>query len=175
MGAIKKYSLWFVRNIEELVSSTALVVMIGIITINVLCRYIFRSPIHWAEELAVISLAWATFIGSAVCYKRQAHLGMDFVISHLPRKGRRFMQQLITLLLFCFFVFITYLATDFALSAQKTTPYFKLNYGYVYISVALGFLSMAVYSLIFFIKSLTSPKEFDRLFVEQPEEGEQTI
>ena len=172
MDSIKKYLLWFIRNIEELVSSIALIVMIGIISVNVLCRYIFNSPIHWAEELAVISLAWATFIGSAVCYKRQAHLGMDFIVSHLPYKGRRLMQQLITLLLLCFFIFITYLATDSALNAQKTTPYFKLNYGYVYISVALGFFSMAVYSLIFFIKSIKSPKEFDRMFAERAEEGE---
>ena len=172
MNSFKKYFLWFIRHIEELVSSAALVTMISIITINVLCRYIFRSPIHWAEELAVIALAWATFIGSAVCYKRQAHLGMDFIVAHLPKKGRRVMQQFITAALFVFFVFITWLATDFALSAQKTTPYFKMNYGYIYISVALGFLSMAIYSLIFLWKSFKTPEEFDKLFVNQAGEGE---
>ena len=66
MDSVKKYLLWFIRNIEELVSSIALIVMIGIISVNVLCRYIFNSPIHWAEELAVISLAWATFIAQGV-------------------------------------------------------------------------------------------------------------
>lgn len=172
MKSAKKYLLWVIRNIEELVSSAALLVMIGIITVNVLCRYILKSPIHWAEELAVIALAWATFIGSAVCFKRQAHLGMDFLITHLPRRGRRLMQQFIMLALFCFFVFITYLATDFALNTQKTTPYFKLNYGYVYISVALGFLSMSVYSLIYFVMSFAAPKKFDDMFVGETTEGE---
>lgn len=172
MKSTKKYLLWFISHIEELVSSLALLVMIGIISTNVFCRYIFRSPIHWAEELAVISLAWATFIGSAVCYKHQAHLGMDFLISHLPRRGKRFMHQFITAALFVFFAFIAYLATDFAISAQKTTPYFKLNYGYVYISVALGFFSMAVYSLIFLWKSFKAPKEFDKIFMGETEEGE---
>jgi len=174
MNSVKKYSLWFIRHIEELVSSAALVTMIGIISINVLCRYIFRSPIHWAEELAVIALAWATFIGSAVCYKRQAHLGMDFLVAHLPRKGRRIMQQFITAALFVFFIFIAWLAADFAFGAKKTTPYFKLNYGYIYISVALGFFSMAVHSLGFLWKSFKKPEEFDRLFVDQAGEGDDT-
>lgn len=165
MKQLSRHLLWIIRNIEELVAGTALVTMVSITTINVLCRYFFRSPIHWAEELAVICLVWSTFIGSAACFKRRAHLGMDFIIARLPYKGRRLAQQLLCVIQLCFFAFITVLAVNFALSAEKTTPFFHLNYFYLYIAAALGFFSMAVHSISFLVMSIRKPGQFDGLFV----------
>lgn len=161
-----KLGRWLAGNWEELVSGAALVVMVSVTTVNVLCRYIFRDPIRGAEEFAVICLVWSTFIGSAACYKRQAHLGMDFVVSHLPHRARRVAQQILCVFQLVFFLFITVFATQFALGAEKTTPYLHLNYFYLYISVSLGFLSMSVHALRFLIMSLRRPEEYDRLFVE---------
>lgn len=157
--------LWILKNLEELVAGIALVIMVTVTTTNVLCRYFFRSPIHWAEELAVICLVWSTFIGSAACHKRRAHLGMDFVIEHLPYGARRIAQQLLCVIQLCLFIFITVLAVSFAAGAEKTTPFFHLNYFYLYISAALGFFSMAVHSVRFLSMSIRRPREYDMLFV----------
>lgn len=165
MKPIYRAMLWIFKNLEELVAGAALVTMVSITTINVLCRYFFRSPIHWAEELAVICLVWSTFIGSAACYKRRAHLGMDFVVEHLPYRARRLAQQLLCAIQLCFFIFIVILALRFALGAEKTTPFFHLNYFYLYISAAFGFFSMAAHSVRFLIMSIRRPEEYDALFV----------
>lgn len=157
---------------EELVAGTALVIMITVTTINVLCRYLFRSPIQWAEELAVICLVWSTFVGSAACYKHRVHLGMDFVIEHLPYKAQRVAQQLLCVIQLCLFVFITVLSVRFAAGAEKTTPFFHLNYFYLYISAALGFFSMAVHSVRFLFMSIRRPREYDMLFVSKQRKEE---
>lgn len=159
--------LWTARHLEEIVAGAATVVMVGITAINVLCRYIFRSPIHWAEELAVICLVWLTFTGMAACYKRNSHLGMDFLISRLPKKMRRAAQQALCIFMLVFFIFLMIISVVFALKAEKTTPYFHLNYFFLYIAPALGFLSMSVNAVKFFIMSFKNPTEYDRLFVDR--------
>lgn len=163
---------WLVRNIEEVVAGAALTVMVCVTTVNVLCRYILRAPIQGAEEVAVICLVWSTFIGCAACYKNQSHLGMDFVIAHLPEKGRRVTQQLLCVIQLAFFLFITVFAAQFALRAEKTTPYLHLSYFYLYISVVLGFFSMSVHALRFLILSFRQPEQYDALFVKKQEERE---
>lgn len=165
MKAVSRGLIWIVKNIEEIVAGAAIIVMVGITSVNVLCRYIFRNPIHWAEELAVICLVWLTFAGIAACYKHNSHLGMDFLIQRLPIKARRVVQQCMCILMLAFFIFITALSISFALGAEKTTPYFHLSYFYLYIAPALGFLSMAIYAVRFFIMSFRNPEEYDRFFV----------
>ena len=166
MNKLKKRLLWVVKNIEELISGTTLTVMVVITTINVFCRSLLRSPIQWAEELAIICLVWSTFTGAAVCYKRRAHLGIDFVIDRFPYRIRRVMRQILCLVLLLFFCFMTVLSLIFALRAEKTTAYFHLNYAFLYISVTIGFLSMSIYSVIFLIMSFVRPKEYDKQFVD---------
>ena len=167
------FPLWVLKNIEELIAGAALITMILITALNVICRYAFRSPIHWAEELSVICLVWSTFLGSAACYKRKSHLGMDFVISSLPGKIRYAAQQLLCLILLVFFVYICGLSFEFALSAEKTTPFFHLSYFYLYISAALSFLSMSIYSLVFLVMSFRNPEKYYSIFVARPDEEEQ--
>ena len=173
-GPAVKWAGWLIKNIEELVAGAALVVMVSVTTVNVLCRYLLRSPIRGAEEVAVICLVWSTFIGCAACYKNQSHLGMDFVIGHLPERGRRVAQQLLCVIQLVFFLFITAFAAQFALRAEKTTPYLHLSYFYLYISVVLGFFSMSVHALRFLVLSFRRPEDYDRIFVKkQGEEVEE--
>lgn len=168
-----KLVCWLAGNWEELVAGSTLAVMVSVTTINVLCRYIFRNPIRGAEEFAVICLVWSTFVGSAVCYKKQAHLGMDFVVSHLSYKARRAAQQVLCVIQLVFFIFITVFAAQFALGAEKTTPYLHLNYFYLYISASLGFLSMSIHAFRFLVMSFRRPEEYDRLFVESQGMGKE--
>ncbi len=165
---------WILKNIEELVAGTAGVIMITVTTANVLGRYLFNAPIVWAEELSTICFVWLTFIGAAVCYKSHSHLGMDFLINKLPFRCKRAWQQILCVFMFIFFATICFLAVKFTVQCTKTTPFFHLNYGYLYIAVALGFFSMMVHSVTFIVMSFKDPHRFNTIFVDADEDGELT-
>lgn len=170
MKRVLKLLLWVIKNIEELVAGAALITMVGITVVNVFSRYVFRSAIPWAEELAVIGLVWSTFIGMAACYKRKAHLGIDFVVSHLPVMVQKWLQMVLMVAMVAFFGYMAYISGQFALAATKTTPFFHLNYFYLNIAVALGFLSMTIYSVGFFVMGITNPEKFAAIYVIPPAE-----
>lgn len=115
-------------------------VMTGIIFIQVVLRYIFFSPLSWAEELSKYLLVWVTCLGSACGIKETMHVSIDY----LRNKWVAFPQQVVTLLIFAatlfFFIFciiegIMYAAAGWiqrsaALQLPMTIPYLSIPIGF---------------------------------------------
>ena len=67
---------------------SALALMVVMVFSNVVLRYLFNSGITASEELARFCFIWLVFVGSVVAMKERAHLGVDSLISRLPRGGK---------------------------------------------------------------------------------------
>ena len=65
-----------------------LLAMVAMVFGNVVLRYVFNSGIVVSEELSRFCFVWLTFIGGVVAMREGTHLGMDNVVSKLPRRGR---------------------------------------------------------------------------------------
>ena len=51
---------------------------------NVVGRYVFLSPIIWAEEIMIYIMVWTVFVGSILVTWEGSHLKMDFFTILLP-------------------------------------------------------------------------------------------
>ena len=78
----------FCRALEWVIAA-CLAVMVVMVFGNVVLRYAFNSGIIVSEELSRWLFLWVTFLGAIVALKERAHLGSDFVISVLPRRGKQ--------------------------------------------------------------------------------------
>jgi len=157
---VKNRILYAITHMEEIIAASALSCMAFTACINVFTRYIMNNPLTWAEELECICLVFATFVGGAACYKRNLHYGMDFLVDRLPENGKMFLRKTLLLLFIVLFIYLTGLSYKFALSASKTTTFFRIKYKYIDFAAVLGFGSMAFYSLRYFIQSFTDPQKF---------------
>ncbi len=91
-----------INNIEEY----AIVVMMAYMTImnfvNVLARYLFSASFSFTEELTVTVFVWVTMLGIAIGFKRNAHLGMSFVVDQFKGKSRAMFVLLSAIMCFLF-------------------------------------------------------------------------
>lgn len=55
---------------------------------NVLSRYVIHSSISFTEELTITAFVWISMIGSAVAYKRCAHMSMSFIQDQFSKKNQ---------------------------------------------------------------------------------------
>ena len=179
MKKIGKKILWVITHIEEIVSASALAMMLIAIFTNVILRYFFRAPTSWADELAIIGMAYVTFVGGAAAYKRNMHFGIDILVDRLPAKGKHILRALMTLAFIVLFAFMTKLGYELTINAKKTMIYSGWSYKYMDVALSLGFLSMTIYSIKYFIMSIFQPAKFDERYEkmyddEEPakEEGE---
>jgi len=78
----------FCRLIEFAIAA-CLAVMVVMVFGNVVLRYAFNSGIVVSEEVSRWLFLWVTFLGAIVALKERAHLGSDFVLAMLPRRGKQ--------------------------------------------------------------------------------------
>ena len=65
-----------------------LVAMVGMVFGNVVLRYAFDSGLILSEELSRFAFIYLTFLGAVVASHEGAHLGVDSLVSVLPRNGK---------------------------------------------------------------------------------------
>ena len=161
---------WLVLHIEEIIAVVAISVMLCAIFFNVIMRYAFRSPTAWADELAMICLAYVTFVGGAAAYKKNLHFGIDILVDRLPLAGKTVLRQLINLVFIGLFAYVTYLGYDLYQGAVKVFNYSGWSYKIMDAALPLGFLSMTIYAVYFFIMSFRDKAAFRRRYESSYEE-----
>lgn len=62
-----------------------LAIMSVMVFANVVLRYFFDSGIVFTEEVGRYIYVWLTFLGSIVALRQGTHLGMDSIVSRVPR------------------------------------------------------------------------------------------
>jgi TRAP-type C4-dicarboxylate transport system permease small subunit len=152
---------------EEIVASLLFVVTLSLVIVNVLTRYVFRTGIPWAEEMATSCFVWTAFIGSAACYKRRAHIGVDILVNKLPVSAQNVVKILVDVFMILLCAYMFYLSVVYLKrSYRKPTAILGVSSAWVSSSLTLSFLDMTIWSVIFVIRDLKSIKQNGRVIIE---------
>ena len=83
----KPVDLFF--KLLELLVVVSLVAMVIMVFGNVILRYAFNSGILVSEEMSRYCFIWLTYIGAMIAMRERGHLGVDTLVKHLPRAGKK--------------------------------------------------------------------------------------
>lgn len=149
-------------NLEEIIISFFLFVMVGVISVNVILRLTVHLSFSWLEEVSYFCFAWVIFVGASAAYKRSLHGGIDLLVRLFPEKVRKFVSMLSTILILIICIALTLLSYQYAVgSGSKVTPVLYISYFWVDLSAVVGFALMCIHSL-FFLKNLFIHKDYYR-------------
>ena len=93
------------RDIPRAAIGAIILLAIAINFFNIVGRYVFLTPLPWAEEVLSFLVIWGVFLGAiAACYENR-HLVMDLFIGAFPTPLRRAIEGLIlaSLVVFCLY------------------------------------------------------------------------
>lgn len=132
------------RTARALVGAVMLLA-VGLNCVNVLGRYLFNAPIHWAEDVIVFGLVWSIFLGAVLVTKDGAHIKIDAADGILTQRWRRIRDWTIALFMMGILAFVTYHSIDVvalvATTGQKTSMT-ELPLAILHLSLPTGFLLM---------------------------------
>ena len=74
------------------------------------------------------------------------------------------MRSVMTFAFIFLFAFMTYLGYDLTINAKKVMNYSGWSYKYMDAALPLGFASMTIYSIKYFLQSIFKPEEFDKRY-----------
>jgi len=146
---------------ESWVSMSCLTITVVVTVLNVFVRYILKETLPWANEVSGIAWTWTVMLGISWCFRRNMHMGVDFLLNKVSPAIRRWIQIISFIILFVANIFMLYMSIVITIQGgYKLTSYFQIPYAIKYISADIAFFNMVIYSAIFIVKGITQPDEF---------------
>lgn len=76
-----------------------LVVLTTSTTLQVITRFITKSPLVWTEEVSRMAFIWMTLLGATLATKHNEHLSLDLLQGRLPKGLEATLQVLLHLMM----------------------------------------------------------------------------
>lgn len=112
---LKKKSVSIIDLITDafaVIAGILLVYIVVSISLDVIFRYFFNSPLPYTLEISEILLLFITFLSAAWVMKLDGHVRMDLMIASLKRKNQLLIYGITSILsaiiclIFCWFGFV---------------------------------------------------------------------
>lgn len=137
----------FFETVEKVFAVSIISAIVLIVFAGTLARYIFESPLYWAEPIATYLMVWLGFIGFQIATSKLRHIEIEFLKAKV-KESTKYKMNIATSILASFFLFF----------------FFVLSYQYVMASKEMGdlvkafefpmWIVLAILPVSFFLSSL---------------------
>ena len=130
----------------EILTAVLLVVVVGLVSAQVVARYVFNASLTWSEEAARMTFVYLTFLGAALALGRNRNLKIDLFVGRLSRRARLRLDLSLHVLSLVFVLVV--LAYSFPLLQRlypTPTPALQWSMVAFYAGIPVGSLAMLVY------------------------------
>lgn len=126
-----------------------LATLVGIITWEVICRYVLKIPMVWAEQLASYTMVWLAFVSAAIAFRQGAHIGMTMLSSRFTGWSKKLVTFLCHLLILFFLVFLAWWGFIHTadVRSQSSPVVFNISMMWPYLAVPSGAILMIIQEL----------------------------
>lgn len=143
------------RHIIDQTVRWLLIILMSVIVLDVslqvISRYLFQSPLGFTDELAGYLLIWVGLLGSAYATGEKQHLAIDLISGSMSPARKRYLDLLINFFVIAFAlgvlgvggVWLVYTSFIFG----QVSASLQLSLGYVYLVVPISGLLIAYYSI----------------------------
>ena len=150
-------------NLDAIITGLTLSICVVLVNANVIMRYFFNNPIHWAEEVVTSLFVWTVFIGSAYAYRKHSHLGVDIFVNILPPKVKKVVKTVMSVVELLVLIMLTVISSQYVyhLIFNRTgklkivmTDLLRVPKWWTGIAVPIGFGLSVIYSIYFMVKNV---------------------
>lgn len=156
------------------VAIAVFVVLVIDVLLGVFSRKILGDQVRWTEELARFLLVWISFLGGAIAYLDDKHLGVDLLVDRIDPAARRIARVVTHGLVFAFAFFVmgiggSQLVHD-RFEAGQILSAMQINKGWLYLAVPVSGFIISLFALGNTITLLTGAGD-----VSQADDGETEV
>jgi TRAP-type C4-dicarboxylate transport system permease small subunit len=92
------------------VSDWSLIILFAVIlilmTVSIFYRYVLNNSLSWSDEAVRFAFVWFTFLGSALVFRDNAHIRVDYFLEKMPPVWRFRVEKVCYFLTVLFYIFI---------------------------------------------------------------------
>ncbi len=145
-----------VTKIAEFFLGAAMAAIVLITLSAVWWRYVINDPIAWIEQVSNMLFIWIVFLGSAVLYRRQLHIAVDYFVGMLPQHAQNIAFWIIEVLNLSFIVILFIFSLKLTIDVlPSTTGALDITPAYYYASAPVACALM----MLFFVEKILDPSK----------------
>jgi len=138
----------------------ALVLLAGLavlVFISALMRT-FKHPLNWAQDVALVAFAWLIFIGGDVAVRGSGLIGVDMVVSKLPKSVQKWLDVFYKCLIIAFLCVLVFYGIRMVKQGwSRQIAALGISYGWVTLAVPVGSFLMIISTAISLVKRIKTP------------------
>ncbi len=130
-------------------SIVCMFVLLVLVSALVLIRFVPIMSLGWADEIVEMAFAWMVFMGTAVVWRSQGHITIDFIPQGLAgTRAGQVLHVIVSLLILGFLAVFTWQGWLFTIQARgNTSPMLTMPRPLWYATLPLSGLVMIGYTL----------------------------
>ncbi|MCL5425428.1 MAG: TRAP transporter small permease [Gammaproteobacteria bacterium] len=145
------------------VSIVAVVAIFLSLLLGVAVRYVFSTNLGWVAEVPNLVFPWLTMCAIVAAAARNEHIGVELVVEKLPRLPKKLVVLAVNLIATIAFGVMAVHGLDVVeIAGTQRLPITRIGMSWAYWSVVVGFIGLAVVSLINIAMVLTGGDCFSK-------------
>jgi len=154
---MQSFGHW-IRRVENIISFTALTLLVFSVLWGVTSRYVTERPAVWTTELSGILFTWVVYIGAMTAFRDGRHIRVTLFIDILPALVRTALLKIGDVMVLVFLVYVTYLSYLMMLKgATRPSPVLDIPFSFVYLATVICFAGMSMTSGLRMLGKLPEP------------------
>lgn len=148
MKLVKKF-IQVAGNIQWYAAVGCLLVIIVSVTVGVISRRFFNTPLSWVEELCTFMFIYLSFCGASVAAMKGKHVSADFLTGKLSREKQEILAivQRVIILVLLAFIFVGAIALQPKMAGHSSTN-LDIPKNYYYLPILFSsFYMFVVYAV----------------------------
>lgn len=147
--------------------------MVLFVFLNVVLRTCFNSGLTWSEELSRYLFVFVTYVGAISAMRVNGHLGVDTLISRVPRPLQMVMYVVSQLVIAALMCILVHGAGKMVLqNTESRTAALGISYALLYSVGIITGVSIAAMALANIVYAVTHPSEISSIVTMTTDEDE---
>lgn len=129
----------------EIVTGFIILAIAGILTLQVVTRYVMAYPISWPEEICGFLFVWVIFLGAVLAHESGGLISMTVLRDKLPIKCSVVVEAVMnSVVLACLLLLVVKSSQATLLNLTKKTTVLRFPWAFVYAALPLGFALLSI-------------------------------
>lgn len=137
-----KLSLKFILlNIDVIIASAAMCVLVALTFAGVIARYVIGSPFTWIEEIQAAMIIWVVFGAAGAAFRTANHAAIEVFYEFFPKAIQKILNLLILVITFCTLLYLGYYAIQYLkifARSGRTTAVLHISFILIYVIVPIS-------------------------------------
>lgn len=146
-------------NLDVLVASVVLAILILLTFLGVVWRRAFGAPFTWLEEVQLACMVWIVFAAAGAAFRYGNHVAIEMIVDLMPEKIQKAFTVFISAVVVAVISYLFIQSIGFIqlfVNSGRTTPMLKIPYALIYGIAPVSYILMIFnyfYALIKGVKS----------------------